>query len=121
MNGVTSFAVVEVSSRPSDERMIVWGAATSHLKEMYDTAVDQGVEVAAQEHERRGGQPQRVEVVSLTDNPADTRPDAVACAAAIAAWKSWGHPEGDASVVFEEGAWKVAFLRRLDTDSSRRD
>ena len=42
--------------------------------------------------------------------PADTRPDAVACAAAIAAWKSLGGEEADADVsVAEDGSWRVQF------------
>jgi hypothetical protein len=108
-NGVTSFAAVGVSSRPSDELTIVWSDAASGLRGAYETAAEEGVQLAAREHQRRGGQPQSVEIASIVETPVDTRSDAVRCAAALAAWKSWGHLEAEASVMFEDGAWKVTF------------
>lgn len=108
-HGIASFAVVGVSSHPSAAHTISWSESASGLRSAYGSAVEKGVRIAATEHERRNGPPHAVEIISIADAPADTKPDAVTCAAALAAWKSWGHAEAEAVVVFEDGEWRVTF------------
>jgi len=108
-NGGMSFAAVRVESRPHKSWLIEWRSSLDLPKKLYSSAVQAGLEFAAAEHSRRGGQPQRVEVLSLAEIAVATRADVVTCAAALAGWKSWGHDESDACVVFDEGEWKVVF------------
>jgi hypothetical protein len=107
--GVTSFALVGIQSRPGATWQIHWDGRLAALSNVYGAAVRQGVMAAAHEHEFRGGSPQTVDVVSLIETASDTRPDAVECAAALAAWTTWGHPEAEARVEWLHGRWKVSF------------
>jgi len=43
----------------------------------------------------------------VIDLPVDTKSDAMARAAAIATWLSFGHDEAEAQVVMDAGIWKV--------------
>lgn len=88
---------------------VVWSQQASNLKEIYGTAVESGVELAAKSHEKRGGSPYRVEVLSLTEVIVDTTPDAVECATAIALWKACGHSESEAVISFDGMRWRVVF------------
>jgi hypothetical protein len=108
-NGISSFAIVEVSSRPSTKYDVFWCTSALSLKEIYAPAVEEGIKLAADEHQKRGGQPQIVEIESIVEVLSDTQPDAVRCAAALAAWKSWGYSETEVSVVFDRGVWNVLF------------
>lgn len=109
-DGVSSFAIVSVSSTPHDSWGIVWNSAASEFEKIYGSAIEAGIKLAASEHERRGGQPQLVEIISLVERLVDTRDDAVTCAVCLASWKNWGHAEDDAKVIYEEGQWRVIFV-----------
>lgn len=108
--GVLGFALVSVDSQPSQSWEIVWQDADhlAPLRSVFGAAVETGVRLAATAHETLGGSPQRVEILSLGHNPADTRSDAVICAAALAAWKAWGHSPSQAHIAYD-GGWTVAF------------
>lgn len=109
-NGILGFAAVSVESEPSTRWDIRWSdeADLQALRHVFGAAVEEGVRLAAVDHEKAGGAPQRVEILALGHNPADTRPDAVRCAAAVAAWKPWGHD--DATARFQhEAEWAVTF------------
>ncbi len=123
-NRITGFAKVIVNSVESDAWEIVWTLSASllepaygertaatmpHLEREYGRDVQVGIELAAQEHKRRGGTPQRVEVLALIETLVDTTPDATACAAAMATWLSWGCDQADAEVVVEDERWQVRF------------
>lgn len=108
--GVLGFAIVTLESEPSVTWRVVWHDEDqlTALRAPFGSAVESGIKAAAEAHERSGGVPQRVEILAIGHNPADTRPDAVSCAAAIAAWKAWGHDPAQAQVEYTDG-WKVAF------------
>lgn len=108
-DGVTAFAHVRVKSQRNETWTLVWNEGLAALEGIYGPAVKAGVDLAAREHTKRGGEPQRVEVMSLMETAVDTRPDAVTCAAALAAWKSWDHSESETSVIFDDGRWEVLF------------
>ena len=107
--GITAFASVSVKSQRNETWAIVWDKPLAALEYLYGPAVTAGVDLAAREHTNRGGEPQLVEILSLTETAADTRPDVVACATTLAAWKSWNHSESEATVVFNNGKWEVVF------------
>lgn len=106
--GITSFASVTVVSSPDTTLRISWDPSLSDLH-IYGSSVEAGVEAAFREHQMRGGEPQAVHVSALVETTVDTKPDAVKCHAAIAAWKAWGNPESDATIANDEGEWRVGF------------
>lgn len=107
--GSVKFADVSVASTPAARLEVSWAAGLDPLQRLYGGAVADGVGIAFDEHRRRGGTPHAVEVTALRESPADTTADAVKCAAAIACWKSWGHPESEATLVNVAGEWNVSF------------
>ena len=117
-SGVTAFASVALASQPSTAWDIAWSESAAQLKRVYESAVEAGVRLAAHEHRRRGGKPESVTVVRLVETAADTKPDAVACAAAMAAWKAWGGSESEAKIVFDAGRWQVVFPKPVQEEVS---
>src|SRR5262245_20965150 len=107
-DGITAFAMIVVESNPSEEWKVSFSESLGALKELYGLAIEAGVKLAAEFHDKSGGTPQSVEIVSLTETASDTKSDAVMCAAALAAWKSWGHDENAVRVEYRNG-WSVAF------------
>ena len=110
-NGITSFAVVSVRSEVCPAWSTTWAPTAVPFQQVYSDAVKLGVQRAAEEHEKRGGAPHLIEVISIEDAPSDARLDAVTCAAAVAAWKSLGRAENDIYIdVDDEGRWRVTFV-----------
>jgi hypothetical protein len=107
--GITGFAKVEVSSRPSDKWAISWSVGLDEQMAIYGETVTEAVMAAAAGHERLGGGRHSVQVDLLIESAVDTKADAVFCAAAIAAWKSWGRAEEDVSIAYVNGRWRVEF------------
>jgi hypothetical protein len=108
-NGITSFAIVAVETHPSSVWTVTWNNSAVSYRSTYGTAVEEGVGFAIREHERRGGEPQQVEIMSLVETPADTRFDAVTCAATLSTWKALNHSESEVKVMLEEGEWRITF------------
>jgi hypothetical protein len=108
--GITGFASVTVESTPAPELTVSWDPRIApNLYRDYGTAAREGVTAAFRAHQKRGGLPQQVQISELLETVVDTRPDAVRCAAGIAAWKSWGWPESDVTILNQEGEWTAAF------------
>jgi hypothetical protein len=108
--------MVVVDAQRSSTWTITWGNLTYNdasdpYNGYYDIALEAGAAIAVREHERQGGEPQRIEILALYANPVDTREDAVRCATALATWKALGHSESDTNVEFENGEWHVTFQR----------
>lgn len=113
--GRIAYANVGVSSQPDAVWRIQWAPELEFYRHNeLGAAMEAGVRLAARAHEARGGRLQCVKLVSFGFMPADTLPDAVECAAALASWQAWGHPETDARVDFLEEKWKVVFLPGID-------
>lgn len=108
-NGMTAFAGVELSTEINFRWEILWDQSIRNLYPIYSHAVDVGVGLAGMAHENRGGKPQRVTVMSITEVAVDTKPDAVTCASALALWLSLGHQESDVQMTFNEGIWTPVF------------
>jgi hypothetical protein len=108
-DGKTAFALVRLESRPNYVWKTILGPGLEGVQARYGEALRNGIDAAAFAHAQRGGAAQIVEVTALEYTEADTRPDAVKCAAALAAWKSWNHPEADAFVHYVDGEWSVSF------------
>lgn len=108
-DGRIFFAKVGVVSSPSNVWTIVWSADLNELYHVYRDAAEQGVRLAAARQDDLGGASYEVEIVSVLETPSDTRADVVTCAAAMAAWKSWGHLESEASLSFEDDQWRISF------------
>ncbi len=107
-DGITRFAKATVFSTECQ----TWGVtlveetSTFHRKAVYD-----GVYLAIAEQSQRNGTRYAVVVTSIVETAADTSPDAVECAVAIATWMSFGREARDLSVRFEQGRWNVLFNR----------
>ena len=108
-SGLTAFSAIEISSLPAKESEILWSEAAARFQPIYGAAVEAGFRWALDAHQRRGGPPQHIKVVSLAETTSDTKPDAVQCAAALALWKALGHEDGHTTVEFANGTWKVTF------------
>jgi hypothetical protein len=108
-DGITRFARVTLSSEPAKSLEIHFAPSLGGLLSAYHDALRAGISAAASQHEKLGGQWHRIHLVALAESAVDTSPDAVYCAAAVAAWKSFGRDEGDALVSFADGQWVVSF------------
>lgn len=112
--GIASVARVTVELHPDSAWSVSWEKLVSDSpsyppRVFYRSAAEEGVMLAAREHERRGGEPYQVHIVQVVEWPADTRADAVRCAAALATWGALGHAEAEATIVFLGEEWQVTF------------
>jgi hypothetical protein len=68
--------------------------------------VANGIRDAIAWHALEGGVAASFRVLEIEELPVDTKPDAVRCAATMAAWKALGHDE--TGIAFEfDGQWKA--------------
>jgi hypothetical protein len=112
-DGRVFFAKVGVESNPSSTWNVVWGAdvcgTLPPLTLIYREAVERGVMLAASRQDDLGEASYEVKIVTVLWTISDTRADVLTCAAALAAWKSWGHLESDASLSFADDQWAISF------------
>lgn len=111
--GQTAFAHVSVESEAREVWSVQWLPNLAGLEAAYGAPVADGISVAARAHELTGGLPQRVVIRELTEVVVDTQLDAVRCAAAVAAWKSWAHEESEAIAEYSPEGWRIAFKPKL--------
>lgn len=104
--GSGAFATITLESVRGTAGDVEWAPASSPLKKFYSDAVSEGVRDALSWHESEGGEAAVFRVLDLQEFLVDTRPDAVRCAATMAAWKELGHEE--AGIVFDfDGEWRA--------------
>ncbi len=115
--GQTRFAKATVVSVASHTWSVELSKQVGELAPLYGSAIASGVERAVAEQNRRKQPPYTVSVLNIVESPADTSADAIECAVAVAAWKSFGGEEQDISIDFEEGRWKVSFKPTRDPTS----
>src|SRR5262249_13525829 len=108
-NGVTAYAKISMTSHVSDSWKLSWNGPILDIEGIYGHAVQMGFQLAAVEHEKRGGMPQHVTLTALVESATDTKPDAVRCATTLAAWEAWGHSSAETKVVFDQHEWVVIF------------
>ena len=107
--GVTKFARITLVSSPAEEWDLWFGPAAEELGASHEAAVRSGIAAATRRQDSLGGPRHRIEIEALEQTLADASIDAIECAAAIAAWMSFGHDEADVSVVHAADRWQVAF------------
>ena len=104
--GLGAYAVVSVETIAGSAGFVEWAAAAELFEKFYGVAVRQGIRDALDWHEAGGGTGSAFRVLEIQEFLVDTKPDAVRCAATMAAWKALGHEE--AQIVFEfDGEWKA--------------
>jgi hypothetical protein len=106
-NGKSAFAVVGIEAVPADEVTITWSPELAFAEKEYSPAVTEGINKAIRWHSERGGGLSTFTITEFTELYVDTKPDAVSCAAAAAAWKALGHDETLLNFEFQEN-WIVS-------------
>jgi hypothetical protein len=101
---VAAISVESVSSPSSDSLKILWPDDLVFYEKFYAQTVRDGVQLAV--HWHGSGNNWIFKILTFTEFPADTLPDAVRCASAMAAWKALGHAEEELTFEFD-GEWKV--------------
>ena len=115
-DGVTSFAWVTVVVEKAPTISVVWTATAVAVQSYYGDPIESGINDALMAHTKAGGTPVCVQIVSLVQAPADTRPDAVRCSAALATWKALGRDAALVRVERVAGEWIASFsAAALDT------
>jgi hypothetical protein len=111
-DGIAAFARVAVDSTPADEWSVTLGGAAATAADAYARALHSGVALAVAQQEALQGARHRVVVVEFVGpSLVDERFDATECAAAIAAWTSFGNREEDIAVLSTDGRWTVSWQR----------
>ena len=108
--GTTAFAVIKLSSTPALQSRIIWPDSLQKIRQNYGTAIECGIHLALSAHDKAGGKPQEVLIRDVVTTTADTKPDAVKCAAALGLWKELGHTEDEVVVSYSFGLWEIKWL-----------
>ena len=107
--GGTRFARVTVESAPADSWTVIWDDSADPMwRRLFGAAIESGVNQAIAEARGCGCGPFAVRIVQVVSVAVDATEDAMTCAAAMAAWKSWGGNEA-AVQFFHDGNWTVKF------------
>jgi hypothetical protein len=107
--GISSFAIVELSTNPTEDWHLVWVERALELQPVYNDAVEKALSIVSTEHEKRAGKPQTVTILSITETVVDTKDDAVTCATAMALWLSLGYSATEMSFVHNSNQWAIRF------------
>ena len=107
--GGTKFARVRVRSEADAAWNVSFEAAVGPFPVRWSDAIREGIDHAVAHHERLGGHAHRVIVEEVQATTSDTTEDALSCAAAIAAWKSWGRDEESVRLAVAGDQWSVTF------------
>lgn len=102
---ISAYARVVLESTPAAESAVVWAPELSGYRKIYGVQVEEGIRAAL----TAAGGAWLVTVELIHDAPADTMPDHVRCAAALAAWTSFGHSDSEVLVEERGETWSVSF------------
>jgi len=105
-NGISSFAAVTLETTPPTSAAVAWASSAGCPAE-YRDAVISGIAIAHDAHAAIGGQATCFRVVEVVELLADTKADAVLCAAAGAAWVALGHSIAEVRYEFVN-AWRAS-------------
>ena len=108
-NGVTRFAAVTLTANDAEVWSVGIDASMADAVDRHGDPLRDGVLIAAKAHERLGGRRHSVVIEALEETVVDTSPDAVRCAAAMAAWKSFGRDESNAHISYGPNGWEIHF------------
>jgi hypothetical protein len=107
-NGISAFAAITIELISGAEDSIEWAPMAQAQKKSYGEAVLNGIRDAVAWHVLRGGVATGFKVLEIEELLVDTKPDAVRCAATMAAWKALGHAETDVAFEFDN-EWKARY------------
>lgn len=102
--GTSAFAAITLEPHAGLDGGVEWMSGVKSFEPLYGEAVASGVRDALAWHTQEGGDVIAFVVIALEELLVDTKPDAVRCAATMAAWKALGHDESGIRFVFE-GEW----------------
>lgn len=100
--GVSAFAAITLEPQAGSSEVVEWVPSVILFEAIYGEAVTSGIRDALAWHSLEGGTPTAFKVFEFTELLVDTKPDAVRCAATMAAWKALGHEESGISFEFDE-------------------
>lgn len=99
--GVSAFAAITLEPQAGSDEVVEWMPSVRLFEAIYGKAVASGIRDALAWHSAEGGAPTSFRVLDFTELLVDTKPDAVRCAATMAAWKALGHEESGISFEFD--------------------
>ncbi len=99
--GLSAFAAITLEQQAGSEGGVEWMSQIKSFEPTYGEAVASGVRDAIAWHTQEGGTSTAFLVLEFEELLVDTKPDAVRCAATMAAWKALGHDESSISFEFE--------------------
>jgi hypothetical protein len=105
-NGLSAFAAIALEPVAGVKDTLEWEPAAQALEKFYGEAVSNGIRDAVAWHMLEGGAATAFRVLEIVQMLMDTKPDAVRCAATMAAWKALGHAESGIAFEFD-GEWKA--------------
>jgi len=109
-DGISAFAAIAVEPITGVRDPIEWGPKVKARQMIYGDAVSDGIRDALDWHLREGGVATAFRILEIEELLVDTKPDAVRCAATMAAWKALGHDE--TAIAFEfDGAWNARRIK----------
>jgi hypothetical protein len=99
--GISAFAAITLEPQAGVAEGVDWMPAVKSFEPIYGEAVVSGIRDALAWHTLEGGTTTGFLVLELEELLVDTKPDAVRCAATMAAWKALGHEESGISFEFD--------------------
>src|SRR5438128_1375576 len=90
VGGIPAFAEVTINTQEGAPWGIVWSEKSRPLRDEYGADTEPALEHAASACRSHGGVPAAVRIEEIVELYVDTKSDAVAVAAVMAAWKAWG-------------------------------
>jgi hypothetical protein len=105
-DGISAFAAIAIEPVSCVEGTVEWAPAVKSLERTYGEVVSNGIRDAVTWHMQEGGGATAFRILEIEELLVDTKPDAVRCAATMAAWKSLGHAETGITFHFD-GEWKA--------------
>lgn len=105
-NGCGHFAAIALELMNGTPNVVEWAASFGMFERIYGAAVAEGIQDALDWHVAAGGEMESFRVIDFTWLAVDTKPDAVRCAATMAAWKTLGQDE--CGIIFDfENEWRA--------------
>jgi len=98
--GISAFAAITLEPQVGSREGVEWMSEVKSFEPIYGEAVATGIRDALDWHTLEGGATMAFRVLEFEELLVDTKPDAVRCAATMAAWKALGHEESGINFEF---------------------
>jgi hypothetical protein len=99
--GISAFAAITLEPQVGLDEGVEWVPEVKSFEPIYGETVASGIRDALAWHSLEGGAATAFRVLEFKELLVDTKPDAVRCAATMAAWKALGHDESGISFEFD--------------------